>query len=100
MAFVKVLEVDDLPTGQGTTVTIGGRDYGVFHVGEEFYCIDNACPHHDGPLGEGDLEDDVVICPWHAWQVNVKTGEVLYASHFCVATYPCKAEEGAVWINV
>lgn len=100
MAFVKVAEANALSAGTGTTVTVKGRDYALFHIEGEFFCIDNECPHRDGPLGEGELEDDTVICPWHAWQVNVKTGQVLYASNLCVATHPCKVEEGAVYIDV
>ena len=35
-----------------------------------------------------------------AWQVNVRTGEVLYTPGSCVATYPCKVEDGAVLVDV
>lgn len=100
MGFVKVLGASELVAGQGTTVTVGGRDYALFNVKGDYFCIDSECPHRDGPLGEGELEDDVVMCPWHAWQVNVKTGEVLYASNYCVATHKTKVEDDSIWIDV
>lgn len=100
MAFVKVAEAESVSAGTGTTVTVSGRDYALFHIDGEFFCIDNECPHRDGPLGDGELEDDTVICPWHAWQVNVKTGQVLYTSNLCVATHACKVEEGSVYIDL
>ena len=85
---------------RSTTVTVGSRDYALFNVAGEFYCIDSECPHHGGPLGEGELEEDVVMCPWHAWQINVKTGALLYSSTFCVGTHKTKVEEDSIWIDV
>lgn len=100
MTFVKVAEAADLSPGEARTVFANGRELALFNVEGEFYCIDNECPHRDGPLGEGELEDDVVMCPWHAWQINVKTGEVMYNPGLCVATHACKVEEGEVLVEI
>jgi nitrite reductase/ring-hydroxylating ferredoxin subunit len=35
------------------------------------------CTHRGGPLGEGSLEGDVVICPWHSGEFNVRTGRAV-----------------------
>ena len=51
-------------------------------------------------MGKGYLEDDVVMCPLHAWQINVRTGEVLYGPGTCIATFRCKVEDGAVLVEV
>ena len=48
MAFVQVAEAASLSAGTGTTVTVNGRDYALFHLDGEFFCIDNECPHRDG----------------------------------------------------
>ncbi|HZO88431.1 MAG TPA: Rieske 2Fe-2S domain-containing protein [Chthonomonadaceae bacterium] len=100
MALVKVAEAAELSPGQCRVVSVGSRELALFNVGGEFYCLNNECPHQDGPLGEGDLEEDVVICPWHAWQVNVRTGEVLYMPGLCVRTHPCLVEDGAVFVEI
>lgn len=100
MSFVKVLETDKLPVGKGTVVEAGGKELALFNVNGEFFCIDNSCPHRDGPLGEGELEGDVVMCPYHAWQFSVRTGEGLYGSGVGVRTYDCKAEDGYVYIEI
>lgn len=100
MTFVKVADEADVLPGQSRIVEADGKELALFNVEGAFYCIDNECPHRYGPLGEGDLEDDVVTCPWHAWQVNVRTGEVLYTPGSCVETYPCKVEDGAVLVNI
>jgi nitrite reductase (NADH) small subunit len=100
MAFVKVAEVEQVPPGTSCVVEAGGRELALFNVAGEFYCIDNGCPHSDGPLGEGELEADVVMCPWHAWQFNVRTGCMIYNESVCVATYPCKVMDNGVLVEV
>lgn len=100
MGFVKVAEVEKIPPGEAITVTVHGQELALFNVEGAFYCIDNYCPHSGGPLAEGYLEQDVVMCPWHAWQFNVKTGRLVYNDHVCVATYPCKVEGDAVLVEV
>jgi nitrite reductase/ring-hydroxylating ferredoxin subunit len=100
MPFVKVAEVDQAQPGSSLVVMAGGRELALFNVSGKFYCIDNGCPHSDGPLGEGELEGEVVMCPWHAWQFNVRTGCMIYNDSICVATYPCKVEGDAVLVEI
>ena len=100
MAFVQVMAASDLAPGQGTVVNVGGKDLAVFNVSGQYYCIDNECPHRFGPLGAGELEGDIVLCPWHAWEFNVRTGESPYTPGCGVATFPCKEENGAVLVDI
>jgi nitrite reductase/ring-hydroxylating ferredoxin subunit len=72
--FVRVAGTADVKPGSGIVAEINGRAIAVFNVGDTFYAIDNTCTHRGGPLGEGDVEADIVSCPWHGWQFNVKTG--------------------------
>ena len=39
-----------------------------------FRAIGNACNHKGGPLCEGRLRGEFVICPWHGWEYSVVTG--------------------------
>ena len=99
MAYVKVADVGQVPPGTSQVVEVGGQELALFNVDGQFFCIDNYCPHSGGPLGYGELEEDVVMCPWHAWQFNVKTGRMIYSPSICVGTYPCKVEDDAVLVE-
>ncbi len=99
MAYVKVLNADELEPGTGRVVSIGSKELALFNIDGEYHCIDNSCPHADGPLGAGDIEGDTVICPWHAWQFSVRTGEMEYNPNICVARFDCKVEDGAVLVD-
>ena len=77
--FVKVCKTDDVKAGCGKSVEIDGKAVGVFNVDGKFYAINDVCGHRGGPLGEGLLMGDVVECPFHAGQFNVRTGDVANA---------------------
>jgi nitrite reductase (NADH) small subunit len=40
----------------------------------KIFALDNECPHEGGPLGEGELEDGKVVCPWHGYGFDLNTG--------------------------
>lgn len=75
--FIKVAQVKDVDKGTAILVELEGERIALFNVNGTFYAIGDTCTHSGGPLSEGDLDGDVVTCPWHGAQFDVKTGEVL-----------------------
>ena len=76
--FVKVgtrAEFEDLEAGK--LAEAGGQSIAIFNLGGTYYAIENACPHRGGPLAEGMMAGEEVICPWHGSRFSVKTGAVL-----------------------
>ena len=98
--MVKVAEATDLPAGKGMQVTVGGQPVALFNVDGEFFAVDNLCPHQGGPLGEGMVENDSVICPWHAWAFNVKTGESPLNPRAKIDTFPVTIEGDDIYITM
>ena len=76
--FVKIgttAELEDLEVGK--LVEAGGKRIAIFNLGGKYYAIEDTCPHRGGPLSQGMLAEDEVICPWHGSRFKVKTGAVL-----------------------
>jgi nitrite reductase (NADH) small subunit len=90
--FVKVANLSDLAAGTAKTVEVNGKAIALYNVDGKIYATDDTCLHQGGPLGEGMLEADVITCPWHMWQYNVRTGENLDDQSLKVATYPVQVE--------
>ncbi len=90
--FKRAARAADVKPGTGIVAEVDGQAIALFNVDGTYYAIDNTCVHRGGPLGEGELEGDVVTCPWHAWQFNVKTGVSLNNPSACVKTYQVKLE--------
>jgi nitrite reductase (NADH) small subunit len=58
-------------------VRFGDREIAIFNLGDRFLAVDNRCPHKGGPLSDGIVSGATVVCPLHAWKVNLETGSVL-----------------------
>jgi len=96
--FVTVAKVSEIPPGTGCTVEVHGVWIALFNVNGIFYALDNTCPHSGGPLGEGHLTGDIVECPWHGWQFNVRTGKRHQVPHFSVACCPVRVEKDVIQV--
>jgi nitrite reductase (NADH) small subunit len=97
---VRVASVGDVPAGQGLVVQAAGRSLALFNVDGTFYAIDNTCLHRGGPLGEGDLEGRIVMCPWHAWRWDVATGANVNNPAVKVACFQVSVERGEVFVEL
>ena len=75
--YVKVGVVNDFPAGSLKPVTVQGEDVVVANVEGELFAITAKCTHRGGPLNEGELEGNTIICPWHGGRFDVTTGKVL-----------------------
>ncbi len=101
VSLVKVAEVAQIPAGAAKVVQVEGKILALFNVGGTFYATDNKCTHVGGPLGEGRLEADVVICPWHGSRFNVTTGQVVGPpARRPVSTYPVRIQGEAVYVEL
>ena len=100
MPRLRVAAAGEVATGEGRVVEVEGRELALFNVDGVYHCIENACPHRGGPLGEGDLEGRVVSCPWHAWRWDVTTGANTNNPAVRVAAYPVTVEGGAVFVEL
>lgn len=99
-SFVKVAKKGELEAGRGTIVEVEGTSVALFTIGGKVYAIKNVCPHATGPVGEGDLEGNVVTCPWHGWQFDVTTGENQMKPQIKVETYPVKIVGDDILIQI
>jgi len=98
--FVRCADLQDLAPGSCRLVNVAGRDLALFNVNGEFFCLDNTCLHRGGPLGDGFLDGDIVTCPWHGWQYNVRTGELLIDPSVKIATYLVRLEGNEIQVAV
>lgn len=75
--FAKATEIAELSPGQGRQLDIEGLSIAVFNIEGNFYAIEDNCSHRGGPLGEGEVKGEIVKCPLHGAQFDVRTGKVL-----------------------
>jgi nitrite reductase (NADH) small subunit len=100
MPFVKVGSIAQLPPGSVMEAEAGGNVYAVCNVGGELHALDGVCPHSGGPLGEGALHGYSLVCPWHAWEYDCRTGVNDFDQDVKVATFPVRLEGSDILIDV
>jgi nitrite reductase (NADH) small subunit len=79
------------------------REIALFNLGDRFLAVDNACPHRGGPLADGIVSGGSVVCPLHAWKIDLETGGIERPAAVeppCLTTYPVRVEEGTIVLRV
>ena len=99
--FVRLCGKADLPEeGEAKEIILGDKVICLANVNGTISAMDNVCLHRGGPLGQGMIEGDKLICPWHGWQYDPKTGQAVHNPNARVAVYPIKIEGGDVMVQI
>ena len=72
--FKKVATVQEIAPGSGKVVELDGNSIAIWNLSGNFHAFQNVCPHRGGPVGEGELEGNVITCPWHGWSFDIVSG--------------------------
>jgi nitrite reductase (NADH) small subunit len=99
--WIRVARCDSIPPREGRAALVGDREIAIFNLGDRFFAMDNRCPHQSGPLCDGIVAGDAVVCPLHAWKVNLETGAVARPAQHndCVRTYATRVDAGIISIE-
>lgn len=67
--------VDDVPPGEGRAFAVGDRTIAVFRLRSGVLrAVPGICPHAGGPLADGQIDENVLICPLHLNTWDLATG--------------------------
>lgn len=93
----------------------GVGDVGIFNVNGEFFGVKNVCPHQGGPMCLGKLTGttrprfeagkrpemewiragEILRCPWHGWEFDIRTGKAIFSDRTRIATYDVHVGEAS-----
>jgi 3-phenylpropionate/trans-cinnamate dioxygenase ferredoxin subunit len=100
----------DIPPGEARFFCVDGYSVLIAHLADAFYALDGMCPHKGFELDHARLIEDVVECPWHRYQYDVRTGENCFPSRIylgdiaqpadAIATYPVEIAGGQIWVDL
>ncbi len=75
--FVKVASLGDLSDGEMTLVNVDGDGIVIASLEGDYYAFDNECTHSSCSLSEGELNGEIIRCPCHGAEFDIRTGEVV-----------------------
>lgn len=100
MPFIKVATISDVPPDSVIEVSVGDSLYAICNIRGEIRGLDGVCPHQGGYLGQGNIADGRLICPWHGWEFDCHTGENCFDPDQRVPTYAVKVEGNEILLQV
>jgi nitrite reductase (NADH) small subunit len=100
--WVRLTQAENIPLREGRAVHIAGHDIAIFNLGDRFLAVENKCPHRGGPLADGIVSGRTVVCPLHAWKIDLESGQVANRpeENPCVKTFPTVVREGVVMLEL
>jgi nitrite reductase (NADH) small subunit len=99
--FIRICAQSELPKpGEVREITASGRALCVANIEGSICVLDGTCPHEGGPLGEGMIEGGRVVCPWHSYAFDPRTGEAEGEPDLKAEVLAAKVEDGALQVKL
>lgn len=99
--FRDVAALSDLAPGRSIEVQVAGKALALFNVGGTIRAVSAECTHAGGPLCEGEVEQGVVTCPWHAATFDLSTGKALTRpATLGLESYPARVVDGRIEVEL
>lgn len=93
-------DLPDIDIGRVTTVVVANRAVAVTRTDDGWGALDNHCPHQGGPLGDGQVENGYLICPWHAYEYHPCTGRPPGGFSDSATAYAVEERDDGLYIEV
>ncbi len=101
MNWQRIALLDDIPLLGSRVLQHPDGDIALFRTApQQVFALRDRCPHKGGPLSQGLVVGQTVVCPLHNWHINLTNGEAVAPDQGCAGHVPCKVEEGGVWLDL
>ncbi len=97
--FVDVCGVDDIPERRAVIACLSGERVAIFRYDGKVSALSNVCQHQNGPLGEGRIVRDCVVCPWHGYEYLPASGASPAPFTEKVPTFNVRLANGRVLVH-
>ena len=101
LEYVEIAPADQLTDGERLFVELGGKSIVLFNLAGKLFAIGDVCSHDSGPVGDGEIEENEIICPRHGARFDIRTGKATSLPALVdIPAYPVRVVEGMVQIGV
>lgn len=101
LSFVDIAPADELPEGDRLFVDVAGKPIVIFKIAGQLFAIGDVCSHDDGPLGDGEIEGNHVICPRHGAEFDIRTGKAMTMPAVVdIPAYPVRVIDGTIQLGI
>ena len=99
--YLKLCAIEDIPPGEMKQFDLKEEEILVINLKGQLYCLGGRCSHAGAPLAEGNLEGEVLTCPWHYSQFKITDGSVLRGpANVSLRVYGTEVKEGQLFVEM
>jgi len=101
LEYIEIVPTDQIPEGERLFVELGGKSIVLFNLAGKLFAIGDVCSHDNGPVGDGEIEENEIICPRHGARFDIRTGKATSLPAIVdIPAYPVRVVDGMVEIGV
>lgn len=101
LRFFRIAPLTDIPPGERLLFELEGHPIVLFRLGDSFFATGDVCTHDAGPISEGELIEDEIVCPRHGARFNLKTGKVLsFPAVEDIPVFPVRLIDGFIEVGL
>lgn len=99
--YVEIAPVSDLPNGERLFVDLGDKPIVILNIAGKLFALGDVCTHDDGPLGDGVIEGNNIVCPRHGGEFEVQTGKAVQLPAVVdIPAYPVQVRDGNIFVGI
>lgn len=98
--FRVVCRADEVPEGRGFGVEVEDLRIAVFRAEGAYHALLARCPHANGPIDLGWIEDGEAVCPLHHWRFDLRSGRCTSVRGESIHRFECEERAGEIWVAV
>lgn len=98
--YRRACRIDEIADGRAVAVELDGLRVAVYRAGEDVFALSGRCPHANGPMGLGWIEEGEAVCPLHRWRFKLTTGRCTTVRGESLHRFAAEVRDGEVWVAV
>ena len=99
--FLEIAPADQLPDGERMFIEVEGKSIVIFNLAGGLFAIGDVCSHDNGPVGDGEIEENEIICPRHGGRFDIRTGKATsLPAVMDIPSYPVREKDGMIEIGM
>jgi len=99
--FIEIAPVSELPNGERLFVDLADKPIVIFNIAGQLFAIGDVCTHDNGPLGDGMLEGNKIVCPRHGAEFDIRTGQAVQMPAVVdIPAYPVQVRDGKIFVGI
>lgn len=101
LRYIQITSVQEFPDGERLFFEIDGLPIVLYSLDGKYFATGDECSHDGGPIGDGEIDGNEIVCPRHGARFDVRTGKVTGMPAVTdIPSYPVRVVEGKIEIGI